>query len=58
MKNISEDLKSLMAEYPLYSQETTKEILVIVKLCALASSATWWLTEYDPETKTAFGFVT
>ena len=49
-----------MKDYPYGSQSDRegKDIVVTVKLFDLWSSINWWLTEYDPETKVAFGYVT
>ena len=44
--------------YPLYSQDETDDPIVINKLFDPTSGATWYLTEYDPKEKIAFGFVT
>jgi DUF2958 family protein len=58
LKLITPELEELFKDYPLYSQENEKDPLVVVKLFDPAGSATWFLTEYDPEQKLAFGFVT
>lgn len=47
-----------MAAYPLRSQEETADPVVAGRLFDAFGSATWWLTEYDPEDRCAFGFVT
>lgn len=44
-------------DYPLYSQENNKDPYVIVKLFDAYGSWTWYLTEYDQETKIAFWYV-
>ena len=43
---------------PLYSQENINDPRVLVKLFDIAGSATWYLTEYDPESHLAYGYVT
>lgn len=58
MKLITEEFEALFKDYPLYSQEDEKDALVIAKLFDPCGSASWWLTEYDPKEKIAFGFVT
>ncbi len=58
MKLITEEFEALFKDYPLYAQEHEKDPLVIAKLFAPAGSATWFLTEYDPVEKIAFGYVT
>lgn len=49
-------VERLLKGYPLYSQENIKENdkMIYAKLFALSSSATWWITEYDPASKVAF----
>jgi len=54
----STELEKLFQDYPIHSQSDAEDPLVIAKLFDTAGSATWWLTEFDPETKNAFGFVT
>ena len=58
MSIIHKSFIKLFTDYPLYSQEHSKDPLIVAKLFDVAGSATWYLTEYDPETKTAFGYVT
>jgi hypothetical protein len=41
---------------PLYSQERIPDPQCVVKLFCPWAMATWWLTEYDPEKRLAFGF--
>jgi hypothetical protein len=57
MKLITEEFEELFKDYPLYSQEHEKDPKVITKLFDPCGSATWYLTEYDPLEKIAFGFV-
>ncbi|MET3448284.1 DUF2958 domain-containing protein [Ralstonia sp. 1138] len=46
-----------MRDYPLGSQSADEDPTVIVKLFDVAGSATWWLTEYDPDEHVAYGYV-
>ena len=55
---LSDNSVLLFKEYPLYSQENESDPLVIAKLLDRCGSATWFLTEYDPVEKRAFGYVT
>ncbi|NQU63597.1 MAG: DUF2958 domain-containing protein [SAR324 cluster bacterium] len=57
MKIVTEEFEELFKGYPLYSQEQVKDPLVIAKLFDPCGSASWYLTEYDPVEKIAFGFV-
>jgi hypothetical protein len=44
---------------PLYSQDGKGDAAIVhAKLFALGSGATWYVTEYDPKTNEAFGYVT
>lgn len=49
-----------MKDYPYRSQfpENTDDIVIPVKLFDNAGTIRWWLAEYDPEAKIAFGYVT
>jgi len=58
MSIINGEFLNLFDKYPMYSQEEEGDPLVIVKLFDIAGSGTWYLTEFDPETKNAFGYVT
>jgi hypothetical protein len=58
MKLITPEFEALFADYPFYSQENEKDPLVVAKLFDPCGSATWYLTEYNQDEKTAFGFVT
>ena len=55
MELITKEFEELFKNYPLYSQDGCKDPLVIAKL--FIGNATWYLTEYNQETKTAFGYV-
>lgn len=57
MRLLSE-VKAKMAAWPIYSQESTEDKLVVMKLFNAFGSGTWYLTEYDPEDEQAFGYVT
>jgi hypothetical protein len=56
-------IKKIIAEkaknYPPHSQINKKreEIMVIVKLFNCYSNCIWYITEYDPTTAIAFGYV-
>ena len=58
MKLITEEFEELFKDYPLYSQEKEDDPLVVAKLFDPCGSASWWITEYDPEQKLGFGYVT
>jgi len=58
MKIVTEEFEALFKDYPLYSQENESDPKVICKLFDPCGSATWFLLEYDPVEKRAFGFVT
>lgn len=49
-----------MKDYPYgyQSDKKTCDVVIPVKLFDLGSSICWWLAEYDPESKIAFGYVT
>ena len=57
MKLITEEFEALFKDYPLYSQEHEEDPLIICKLFDPCGSASWFLLEYDPVEKIAFGFV-
>ena len=51
---IEEIVKKLTKNYPLYSQENvTKDDKLVNKFLKIS----WYITEYDPKTKNAFGYV-
>ncbi len=56
MKLITEEFEKGFEKYPPYSQDGSKNPIVQEKL--FIGSATWYLLEYDKETKNAFAFVT
>ena len=58
MKLITEEFELLFRDYPLYSQESVKDPLVIAKLFDPCGSASWFLLEYDVKEKIAFSYVT
>jgi len=49
---------ALFEKNPLYSQEECEDKIIIAKLFDTFGSATWYLTEYNPSEKIAFGYVT
>lgn len=55
---ITPEFTTLFEKFPLYSQESRKDPLIIAKLFDAYGSATWYLTEYDPDKQIAFGYVT
>ncbi len=58
MKHIATpEFVALLENSPLYSQEGNSNPLIIVKLFDTFGSATWYLTEYNPVDKIAFGYV-
>ncbi len=58
MKLITEELEELFKDYSLYSQEDVEDPFLVTKLSDPCGSTTWYLTEYDPVEKIAFGYVT
>ncbi|MDD5599733.1 MAG: DUF2958 domain-containing protein [Victivallaceae bacterium] len=57
MKLITEEFIETMKPYPYYSQSQIKDPFVPVKFFNPCGSGTWFILEYDPETKTAFCYV-
>ncbi len=57
MKLITEEFELLFKDYPLYSQEHEEDPLIVAKLFDPCGSASWFLLEYDPVEKIAFGYV-
>jgi hypothetical protein len=57
MKIVTEEFEALFNDYPLYSQEHESDPLIIAKLFDPCGSASWFLLEYDPVEKIAFGWV-
>jgi hypothetical protein len=60
MWKLIDQVESLMKDYPYRSQENknSSQVVIPVKLFDLWSSINWWLSEYDPEAKVAFWYVT
>lgn len=58
MKLTTPELEELFQDYPLYSQEDADDTLIVARLFDPCSAATWYLLEYDPVEKIAFGYVT
>ena len=55
---LHQQLMPKMAAYPIRSQAEEEDPLIVAKLFDVAGSATWWLTEYDPDERIAFAYVT
>lgn len=51
-------LCNLAAGRPLYNQEKAADPLIVAKLFNIAGGGTWWITEYDPKERVAYGYVT
>jgi hypothetical protein len=49
-----------MKDYPYgcQNEKESKDIVIPVKLFDLGWTINWWLSEYDPESKVAFWYVT
>ena len=60
MWKLTDAVEKLMKHYPYRSQEKTasENVIIPVKLFDLWWTIRWWLSEYDPESKVAFGYVT
>ena len=60
MWKLTKQVEKLMKDYPYGCQmeKESKDIVIPVKLFDLWSSINWWLSEYDPESKVAFWYVT
>lgn len=52
------EFKKTFEKYPFYSQEGSKDPVVVVKIFDTFGSATWYITEYSPVENTAFAYVT
>jgi hypothetical protein len=55
MKLLTKELLARFAQVG--NQEKVKDPIVLAKFFYPAGSATWYATEYNPETKTFFGYV-
>jgi len=55
---INPEFIKLFEHYPLSSQEKQSDPLIIAKLFDAFGRATWYLTEFNPESHIAFGYVT
>lgn len=57
MRQLKQQLAALNIP-PLYSTESTpaEDKVICARLFALASAATWYIAEFDPDEKVAFGF--
>lgn len=51
-------LANLTKGYSLYSQDCEEDPLFVAKLFDIAGSGTWYISEYNPATRIAFGYVT
>lgn len=60
MWRLTDAVEKLMKDYPYRSQENTESwnVIIPVKLFDLWWTIRWWLSEYDPKSKVAFGYVT
>ena len=56
MKLITQTLKERFAQ--IGRQDQKQDPIVVAKFFDPAGSASWWVTEYDPETNCCFGYVT
>lgn len=56
MKLLTKELEKRFKEVGDQSNESNP--IIIVKLFNPCGAGTWYLTEYDPETRIAFGYVT
>ena len=54
MKLITDDLTELLP--PLYTHENTSDPICPVKFFCPWGLATWWVYEYDPESRMCFGY--
>jgi len=54
---LHKELKKRASKYPLYSQENEKSPMIIAKLFNIIWRTNWYIAEYDPETKIAYGYV-
>ncbi len=57
MKLITPEFEALFKKYPLRSQAQSDDPIIVAKLFNPCGSATWYLAEYDPQIKQAFGYV-
>jgi len=57
MKLITKELEARFKEVGSQEDKPLKEQIVIAKFFNPQGRGTWYLTEYDPETQIAFGFV-
>ncbi len=57
MSSLHEVVQKALEKFPLYSQEKSKDPLVSIKLFNAFGAGAWYLTEYDPKKRIAFGYV-
>lgn len=55
---LREQVTYLMRDYPDRSQSNAADPLLVCKLFDIAGSASWYLTEYDPDEEIGFSYVT
>jgi Protein of unknown function (DUF2958) len=58
MELITEELIEIMNSYPIKSQAEETDPMILVKFFNPCGSQSWYISEYDPEHKEAFGYVT
>ena len=58
MSSLHEAVQKALAKFSLYSQEKNKDPLVSIRLFNAYGNGAWYLTEYNPKTRIAFGYVT
>lgn len=56
--SLHEQLCTWLRDHPAPKSTDVDNPIVITKLFDCMGSATWWLTEYDPASRIAFGYVT
>tara|TARA_Y100000034_G_scaffold10451_1_gene10975 strand:- start:77 stop:397 length:321 start_codon:yes stop_codon:yes gene_type:complete len=56
MKLITKELENKTPKLYSNEEKTAEETMVIAKFFNPYGSQTWWMTEYDPEQKLAFGY--
>ncbi|MBI1307073.1 MAG: DUF2958 domain-containing protein [Bacteroidetes bacterium] len=56
MKLITEELKEQFKQWG--DQSQIKDPMILAKFFDPCGSATWWISQYDPQTNIAYGYVT
>lgn len=54
---VTQAFVDLFKSYPLGSQESSSDPLEVAKLFNLFGGAVWYLTEFGPDQKLAFGYI-